>query len=172
MSGLSNLRSNLPKTQWIILAVIQNSHLMEANSRAYRKGGICSCGWRKFFTKLGHGGCERGGYERKKESRGEREVSGFWWGATGRRRKEKGLAKLQKCPSSTIFLVPNYSILDTASLIHNTNFKPKIDNVTIHRLLFPKNIEVRFSKYRTISRVHNLIIFGFLLDLVLINNLY
>ena len=115
-------------------------------------GGIYGCGWQKFYAKLGHGGRELGGDKRKKRSRGKR----------------------CQCPSSIIyiFFVPNCSILDIASLIRNPNSKLKIDNVTIHRLFLPKNIEVQFNKHRTTSKVDNLIVFGFLLDLVLVNNLY
>ena len=69
-----------------------------------------------------------------------------------------------------IFLVPNCSILDTASPIRNPNSKPKIDNATQNRLLVPKNIEARFNNHRTTSRVDNLIVFSFLIDLVLVNN--
>jgi len=79
--------------------------------------------------------------------------------------------KLLKYPSSIIFFWgPNCSILDTASLIRNPNSKLRIDNVTLHRLLVPKNIDVRFNNYRTTSKVDNIIVFGFLINLILINN--
>jgi len=70
----------------------------------------------------------------------------------------------------SFFLVPNCFIFDTASLIRNPNSKPKIDDIILYRLLNPKYRQVRFNKHRTTPKADNLIIFGFLIDLVLINN--
>ena len=53
-------------------------------------GRICGCGRRKFSVKLGHGGREHGGEERKKKRRGEREVPGSYG---GRNREERGKKK-------------------------------------------------------------------------------
>ena len=98
MFGLSNLCSNLSKTRWVLPGFAQNSHQMEANSWGYRMGRSCGCGWLKFSAKLGHEGCERGGDERKKKSRGEREGSRFWGGRDRKEGKEEGVSEITKMP--------------------------------------------------------------------------
>jgi len=60
---------------------------------------------------------------RKKKSREERE-RGCQDGGHDREEKEKGgCAQSLNCPS--LFFIPNYFIIDTASLIRNPNSKPK-----------------------------------------------
>ena len=108
--------------------------------------------------------------EEEEEQRGERGMSGQGSRERERRERRKGVGRKYKNvhPSSIFF--PNCLILDTASLICNSNSKPKIDNTTFHQLLTPKYIQVRFNKHRTSPKVDNLIVVRFLFDLVLVNN--
>ena len=90
---------------------------------------------------------------RKKKSSREREMSCSGRGVARRKKeKEKGLSEITKMPPFYFVFVPNCSILDTASLVHNPNSKPKIDNRALHRLLVPKNIEVRFNNIKQLLR--------------------
>jgi len=142
---------------------------------------ICGRGWMGSIGRLGGANSlqnwawgarvrrrTRGGRWRP-ERRGERErISGSLGGSRregGERRR--GLRDYKNAPS-LFFLVPNRLILDTASLVRNLNSKSK-SNLICHLLLVPKISRFDLITNEMNSKVDNLIVFGFLLELVLAN---
>ena len=82
--------------------------------------------------------------EEEEVQRGERERDVGLGGCDREKKEGKGVSEITKMPLPAIF-GPSCSILGITSLIHNPNSKPKIDNTTLHQLLIPKNIEIRFN---------------------------
>ena len=169
--GLSNSCSNPLKMLWVLSIMPRFCNRWKPARGGSQMGRIFNCVCQRsaqIWALVAHLWWRW--EEEEEEQRGERGMlaqGGRDW-ERGERRKGVG-RNYKNAPPSSIF-VPKFSIFDTASLICNPNSKPKINNTTFHRLVVPKNIQVRFNKHRTTPKVDNLIVFGFLIDLVLVNN--
>ena len=152
--GTRSSSNSAPERGWFIWVSTQIHTKWVASLEVRSSGGILWLKVAKILCKLrlrGAGMEEmRGG---RRWSRERRWMS--WIGGSRASREKRGVsrANYQNTPPSLYFCVPSLCIFNTASLIRNPNSKPKSDNVALHRLLVPKNIEVRFNNHRLLLRL-------------------